>query len=197
MAVVCLAEVNLSCFHLCAFIKCCYPSQKSIGYTTLPSLRFLPSRSVFFASFCEYRIYSNSPNVNTASCTPCRPKLCQRRIFTKTWKSGMDKTPGLMTQMKVLFVYTHWRYFLFLHFSNFIWKKKSASLKKVRTTYCLSDTICINVYNNVTSQAKKAESPYVCTTALASFSHHVCLVRKPWEWRTLARGGAETTRTTR
>ena len=69
VAVVCLAEVNLSCFDH----YCCYSSQKSIGYTTLPSLRSSTLDQCFslyprFASYCEYNIsslfiiYSNKSN---------------------------------------------------------------------------------------------------------------------------------------
>ena len=48
-----------------ALIKCFYSSQKSIGYTTLPSLQFILKISVFPRILALRVISSNSPNANS------------------------------------------------------------------------------------------------------------------------------------
>ena len=70
-ALVCLEEVNICP----ALIKCFCSYQKSIDYTTLPSLRFL--LSIIVCTLAS-QVTSNivllvTPQMQIASCTPCGP----------------------------------------------------------------------------------------------------------------------------
>ena len=87
VAVFCLAEVSLFCFH--QSVVALLFLQKSISHTTLPSLRF-STLSVFpcFASYCEY-CFSSYP-LNSETLIPHPPSLpVQYNIVYMSW--GLDE----------------------------------------------------------------------------------------------------------